>query len=51
VYSFGCNEFGELGINSKENKNSPQKIHFQNNEKIIKIFTGCGSFGVFFYSS
>jgi alpha-tubulin suppressor-like RCC1 family protein len=51
VYSFGYNEFGELGIGSNENKNSPQKINFENNEKIIKIFTSCCCVGAFFYSS
>jgi hypothetical protein len=41
----------ELSIGSTENKNSPQKINFENNEKIINIFGGCICLGIFFYSS
>jgi hypothetical protein len=51
VYSFGYNRNGCLGIESMENENTPQKIEFENNEKIIKIFTGCCCYGAFFYSS
>jgi alpha-tubulin suppressor-like RCC1 family protein len=51
VYSFGYNGCGELGIGSIGDKFTPQKINFENNEKIIKIFTGCFCLGAFFYSS
>jgi hypothetical protein len=51
VYSFGWNQNGDLGIGNTKNKNSPQKINFENNEKIFKIFTYCYSHGAFFYSS
>jgi alpha-tubulin suppressor-like RCC1 family protein len=51
VYSFGKNELGELGIGSTDNKNLPQKINFENNEKIIKIFSSNCCIGAFFYSS
>jgi cystathionine beta-lyase family protein involved in aluminum resistance len=51
VYSFGYNYRGSLGICSIEDKNLPQKINFENNEKIIKIFSGCNCYGAFFYSS
>jgi hypothetical protein len=51
VYSFGWNQNGDLGIGNKKNKNLPQKINFENNEKIFKIFTNCYSHGAFFYSS
>jgi alpha-tubulin suppressor-like RCC1 family protein len=51
VYSFGFNGNGNLGIGSTKNKNSPQKINFENNEKIINVFTGCNCLGAFFYSS
>jgi hypothetical protein len=43
--------FGNLGIGSTENINSPQKINFENNEKIINIFSSCNCSGAFFYSS
>jgi alpha-tubulin suppressor-like RCC1 family protein len=49
VYSFGSNEFGNVGTGkSAQNENLPQKIHFEN--KIIKIFGGCNCEGAFFYS-
>jgi alpha-tubulin suppressor-like RCC1 family protein len=51
VYSFGFNKFGNLGIRSIVNKDSPKKIDFENDEKIIKIFSGCCCQGAFFYSS
>jgi hypothetical protein len=50
VYSFGRNRYGSLGIGSIENINLPQKIKFENDEKIIKIFSFCCSDGAFFYS-
>jgi alpha-tubulin suppressor-like RCC1 family protein len=52
VFSFGRNEFGSLGIGSTtKNQSSPQKIKFENDEKIDKIFSSCNCFGCFFYSS
>jgi hypothetical protein len=51
VYSFGYNFWGDLGIGPTENQNTPQKIYFQNGEKIEKIFTSCMCYGCFFYSS
>jgi alpha-tubulin suppressor-like RCC1 family protein len=51
VYSFGRNEFGELGIGSSTVQMLPQKITFKNNEKISKIFSNVSSDGCFFYSS
>jgi alpha-tubulin suppressor-like RCC1 family protein len=65
VYSFGNNEKGNLGIGSCETLNEfgrsifnlnnykfvPQKINFENDEKIDKIFTNCNCVGAFFYSS
>jgi alpha-tubulin suppressor-like RCC1 family protein len=51
VYSFGFNENGNLGIGSTEGKNLPKRINFENNEKIIKIFSSFFCNGAFFYSS
>jgi alpha-tubulin suppressor-like RCC1 family protein len=51
VYSFGYSGYGCLGIGSIDSKISPQKIIFENNDKITKIFTGCCCYGAFFYSS
>jgi alpha-tubulin suppressor-like RCC1 family protein len=54
VYSFGRNYDGCLGIgidSNDENKSTPQKINFEDNDKISNIFTGCCSCGSFFYSS
>jgi alpha-tubulin suppressor-like RCC1 family protein len=50
VFSFGDNRHGDLGIGSKENKNSPQKIKFENDEKINRIFSSYCCSGCFFYS-
>jgi alpha-tubulin suppressor-like RCC1 family protein len=51
VYSFGNNGFGDLGIGSLKDENSPKKINFENNEQIFNIFSNCWSSGAFFYSS
>jgi hypothetical protein len=50
VFSFGNNGSGSLGIRSTTNQSSPQKIKFENDEKIDKIFSGCNCEGCFFYS-
>jgi alpha-tubulin suppressor-like RCC1 family protein len=51
VFSFGYNEDGSLGIGSTTNQSSPQKIKFENDEKIDKIFSSFFCYGCFFYSS
>jgi alpha-tubulin suppressor-like RCC1 family protein len=50
VFSFGFNGSGELGIGSTTNQSSPQKIKFENDEKIDKIFSSFFCCGCFFYS-
>lgn len=42
--------FGNLGIGSTKNQFSPQKIKFENDEKINKIFSSNNCDGCFFYS-
>jgi alpha-tubulin suppressor-like RCC1 family protein len=51
VFSFGYNGYGSLGIGSTTNQSYPQKIKFENDEKIDKIFSSCCCYGCFFYSS
>jgi hypothetical protein len=51
VFSFGYNRNGDLGIGSETDQNYPQKIKFENDEKIDKIFSNCNCNGCFFYSS
>jgi hypothetical protein len=52
VYSFGSNEFGELGSSYIENNTYiPIEINFKNDEKIIKIFGKCTSKSSFFLGS
>jgi alpha-tubulin suppressor-like RCC1 family protein len=50
VYSFGNNEFGDLELGQKI-KIYLQKINFENDERIIKIFCTCHCCAAFFYSS
>ena len=37
IYAFGLNEYGELALNDKINKSTPEKIKFFQNEKIVNI--------------
>jgi hypothetical protein len=50
VFKFIFNGNSKNGIFLKKKKNSLQKINFEKNEKIIKIFSGCCWNGAFFYS-
>jgi alpha-tubulin suppressor-like RCC1 family protein len=50
VFSFGYNKYGDLGIGSNKNQRTPQKIKFENDEKIESIFSGYNCNGCFFYS-
>ena len=40
IYAFGLNEYGELALNDKINKSTPEKIKFFQNEKIVNIAGG-----------
>jgi alpha-tubulin suppressor-like RCC1 family protein len=51
MFSFGYNGNGELGIGSRLTKSLPQKIDFENNEKINNVFSSNSCSGAFFYSS
>jgi alpha-tubulin suppressor-like RCC1 family protein len=46
IFSWGYNEYGQLGIGNLENQNTPQELILSKNMKISKIF--CGSYQTFF---
>ena len=40
IYGWGKNELGELGLNDKKNRNSPQELEYFKGKHVINIVSG-----------